>query len=68
MKYRKRVVKTITEIMENAKGDNVLVVSHGAACANFIKNFKEYNAAHYKKGIKNCISLYVRMKMESSLV
>ena len=51
---QKRVVKTITEIMENTKGDNVLVVSHGAACANFIKNFEEYNVAHYKKGIKNC--------------
>ena len=51
---QKRVVKTITEIMENTKGDNVLVVSHGAACANFIRNFEEYNVAHYKKGIKNC--------------
>lgn len=49
-----RVVKTMTDIMENAKGENVLVVSHGAACANFIRSFEQYNVAHYKRGIRNC--------------
>ncbi len=49
-----RMVKTVTDIMEHARGENILVVSHGAACANFIKSFEQYNVAHYKRGIRNC--------------
>jgi broad specificity phosphatase PhoE len=51
---QQRIVKTMNEIMENTKGKNVLVVSHGAACANFIRYYEEYNETHYKRGVKNC--------------
>lgn len=49
-----RIVRTLTDVMENAEGQNILAVSHGAACANFIRSFEDYNIAHYKRGIKNC--------------
>lgn len=51
---QQRIVKTMNELMESTKGKNVLVVSHGAACANFIRYYEEYNEAHYKRGVKNC--------------
>ena len=51
---QQRIVKTMNELMESTKGKNVLVVSHGAACANFIRYYEEYNEVHYKRGVKNC--------------
>ncbi len=49
-----RMRKTMTDIAKNDPGDSILVVSHGAANANFLKSWEEYNIAHYKPGIKNC--------------
>lgn len=51
---QKRVVETLTEVMEKEDHHVVLAVSHGAACANFIRYFEAYNEKQYHRGIKNC--------------
>ena len=49
-----RMVKTLTEIMEKEDHHDVLALSHGGACANFVRAFEEHNIMHYRRGIKNC--------------
>ena len=51
-----RIVKTVTEIMQRAEHESVLVVTHGGALANFARAFDEYaeDGAHIRPGIKNC--------------
>lgn len=51
---QKRMVETLTEVMEKEDHQSVLAVSHGAACANFIRANEAYNQVHYHRGIKNC--------------
>jgi probable phosphoglycerate mutase len=51
---QKRVVETLTQVMEQDDHQSVLAVSHGAAVANFIRAFGDYNKKQLKKGIKNC--------------
>lgn len=54
IELQERMVKTLTEVMKQEDNNIVLAVSHGAACANFIRAFEDTNAVHYRKGIKNC--------------
>lgn len=49
-----RMNKTILAIMEQDGHDNVLIVSHGAACVNFVKSWDNYNTVKFDKGFKNC--------------
>lgn len=49
-----RMNQAMKDIVENYEFENALVVSHGAACANFIKSHEDTNIKHYQKGIKNC--------------
>lgn len=51
---QKRVVETLTQVMEQDDHQSVLAVSHGAAVSNFIRAFGDYNKKQLKKGIKNC--------------
>lgn len=49
-----RMVDTLREIMDQEDHHLVLAVSHGGACANFIRHFAPYNEVQYQPGIQNC--------------
>lgn len=57
---QQRLVSTLTKTMEQDDHYSVLAVSHGAACANFIRYFNDYNQKQYKPGIKNCTIFKMR--------
>lgn len=49
-----RLVSTLTGIMERPECQVVFAASHGAACANFSRAWKEQNVVQYHPGVKNC--------------
>lgn len=49
-----RMVSTLQGVMDKADHQVVLAVSHGGACANFIRHFAPYNEVQYQPGIPNC--------------
>lgn len=49
-----RMRKATEEIMSRPDVSCALAVSHGAACANFIRSWKDANVVQYRPGIKNC--------------
>ena len=53
---QERMVKTVGEIMAREGHESVLIVTHGAALANFARYYddKAAEGAHYRTGIKNC--------------
>ena len=53
---QKRMVKVVTELMNRENHHSVLIVTHGAALANFAKYYDHLaeEGAHYRKGISNC--------------
>lgn len=50
---RKRMVETLTQIMEKEDHQCVLAVSHGGACFNFLKEWQD-PMAELQKGFGNC--------------
>ncbi len=48
-----RMVKTLSDIMEKADHQSVLVVSHGGACYNFLRAIQD-PSEELKKGFGNC--------------
>ena len=54
VEVQQRMVSTLTDIMSKEDHHVVLAVSHGGACANFIRAFEKSNVINYRKGIKNC--------------
>ena len=52
--FQKRIVSTITNIAKNDSAQSILIVSHGAACAQFCRYWEKYNIVQYQRGIKNC--------------
>ena len=53
---QQRMVRVVKELMDRPEHENVLIVTHGAALANFARYYDHLAAegAHYRKGIKNC--------------
>lgn len=49
-----RMRKATEEIMSRSDVFCALAVNHGAACANFIRSWKDTNIVQYRPGIKNC--------------
>ncbi len=49
-----RMNTTLSSLMDDPENHIVLAVSHGAACANFLRSWKETNVVQYHPGIKNC--------------
>ena len=49
MELRERVAKTLTEVMEKDDHQVVLAVSHGAACAQFYREYEQYAKVLKKK-------------------
>ncbi len=50
---RDRMVRTLTQMMEKEDHQSVLVVSHGAACFNFLRAVQD-PTEELKKGFGNC--------------
>ena len=50
----KRIVSTISEIAKNSSGDNILIVSHGAAIANFYRHWEHTSNIKRDGKISNC--------------
>ena len=53
---QKRMVKAVGDLMKRDGHESVLMVTHGAALANFARYYDHLadEGAHYRKGIKNC--------------
>ncbi|MDH6365020.1 broad specificity phosphatase PhoE [Enterococcus sp. PF1-24] len=49
-----RMAKTLQEIMTITTGTNILAVSHGASCANFIRHWSHTSEVTRKEPIANC--------------
>lgn len=62
MAFRARLLETITPLMQRADHESVLMVSHGAALAQFLRALgpeAESRIRHGKSGIGNCgITVY----------
>ncbi|NLC96501.1 MAG: histidine phosphatase family protein [Erysipelotrichaceae bacterium] len=54
VEFKERVVNTLIDVMEKEENNVVLAVSHGGACAQFIRHWVDYNVVQFKPGIKNC--------------
>ncbi len=52
--FRKRMGDAMMDIAQNAKGEDILVVIHGAAIASFYRIWEEYNEVHRGSRIQNC--------------
>lgn len=52
--FKDRICSTILDIANNDKHNNILIVSHGAACAQFVRNWQHNGEVKYQRGIKNC--------------
>jgi Fructose-2,6-bisphosphatase len=57
LEMRQRLVQTLLEIMQQPNKNTVLVVSHGAACAQFARHWEEKSQAGIARGLKNCCIL-----------
>ena len=51
---RDRMQETLTQIMQGNKRQSVLVVSHNAACFNFMRTVVEDPTEEWNKGFGNC--------------
>ncbi|EUJ26899.1 histidine phosphatase family protein [Listeria cornellensis] len=57
MDFRARLVETMESIMNQEDHDVVLAVSHGAACAQFARNWEANSKIGPITGLKNCCIL-----------
>lgn len=55
--FKTRITETIQNIMTESKGENILVVSHGAACAQFARAWEEMSKIGKITGLSNCCIL-----------
>lgn len=54
---RKRMVETLTTIMEREGHDTVLAVSHGGACSHFLSSWTDLDEIEKAGGVPNCCIL-----------
>lgn len=52
--FRTRISEAILKIMNNSKGDNILIVSHGAAIAQFYRVWENNSEVKRNGRIQNC--------------
>lgn len=52
--FQKRIGDAITDIANNATGENILIVIHGAAIAQFYRLWEHNNKVNRKNKIQNC--------------
>lgn len=63
-----RITRAIETIMQNSQGENILVVSHGAAIANFYKHWEHTSAVRRDGSIQNCSLLMYEFSEEQFLL
>ena len=56
-KMRDRLATTLKMIMDSADNQNVLAVSHGAACRGFMRKWAQNQQVDQKSRLKNCCIL-----------
>lgn len=52
--FQKRIVSAVTNLVQESNGDHILIVSHGAAIAQFYNYWKETSEVRRKGRIQNC--------------
>ncbi len=57
LQFRERVAKTLYKIMEEEEKQTVLVVSHGAACRQFMRSWAHTSKVDQKEPLGNCCIL-----------
>lgn len=57
IELRNRIAETLSSIMKNDDHQTVLVVSHGAACSQFIKYWSHTSTVERKERLHNCCIL-----------
>lgn len=55
--FRERLLKTLGQLMAETQGKEILVVSHGAACAQFARAWERTSQIGPISGLKNCCVL-----------
>lgn len=55
--FKKRITTTIHSLMSKTKGSHILMVSHGAACAQFARAWAHNSQIGTVTGLKNCCVL-----------
>lgn len=56
--FQHRINTTITQLAEESDGENILMVSHGAAIAQFYKKWVDHSEVRRKGRIQNCSILH----------
>ena len=56
--FQKRIVDTVTKLAEETDGENILIVFHGAAIAQFYKYWEEHSEVRRNGRIQNCSVLH----------
>lgn len=54
IEVRKRISSTIVEIMKKEDHNQVLMVSHGGACINLMREWQDYAKLNHKGRLPNC--------------
>lgn len=52
--FKKRITSTIFEIANNSKGENIVIVTHGAAIAQFYRAWETHSSIRRSGHIQNC--------------
>lgn len=65
LQFRERVAKTLYKIMEEEEKQTVLVVSHGAACRQFMRSWAHTSKVDQKERLGNCCILKFEFKDEA---
>lgn len=67
LEVRERMLECINEIIENNKGKNIVIVSHGAAIKFFLQNWCEYDVKTDKISLKKSFSFPQKIASPSIL-
>lgn len=55
--FRERVASTLLTIVKQSSGENILAVSHGASCRQFMREWQHTSNIDQKERIGNCCIL-----------
>ena len=55
--FRERVAKTVLELVQADEGENILMVSHGASCRQFMRAWEHTSKVELQGRITNCCIL-----------
>ena len=66
--FQHRINTTITELTKESDGENILMVSHGAAIAQFYKYWLDHSEVRRKGRIQNCAILHYHFKDDAFIL